>query len=183
VCSFAYRRLQIYVSRFRDQIPVMQFQCPCRMFRASPGSRCSKNNVQKLVGIRRFREQVQKFAGIRRFRDQIPVDSNVHACRMFRESSRVQKVPEPSSGVCRNQEVQEHVPLVPMTMQDVQGKYKVPMFHELCSEVCGNREVQGTDSIGSSDNAGCSVEVQGPNFHEPSSGVCGNQEVQGTRFD
>jgi hypothetical protein len=82
--------------RFRDQIPVMQFQCPCRMFRGSPGYQCSMNFVQKFVGTGRSREQV---------------------------------------------------PLVPAIMKNVQGKSRVPMFREPCSEVCGNQEVQGTGSI------------------------------------
>jgi hypothetical protein len=38
----------------------------------------------------------------------------------------------------------EQVPLVPMSVQDVQGKSRVQMFHELCSEVCRNQGVQGT---------------------------------------
>jgi hypothetical protein len=52
-------------------------------------------------------------------------------------------------GGSRAKEVQgpdsRHAVAVPMSMQDVQGKSRVPVFHELCSS--GNREVQGTRSV------------------------------------
>jgi hypothetical protein len=63
-------------------------------------------------------------------------------------------------GIRRSREL---VPLFPVIMQDVQGRSRVPIFHELCSEVCRNQEVQGTGSIGFSNNAGCSSASPGPN--------------------
>jgi hypothetical protein len=46
-----------------------------------------------------------------------------------------------------------------MSIQDVQGKSRVPMFHE--PEVCGNQEVHGTSFISSNAHAGYSMKVPG----------------------
>jgi hypothetical protein len=104
--------------RSREQVP-LDSNVHVGMFRGSsrsPGSIRSKN-------------QVQEFAGIRRFREQVPLGSNDNAgC-----SGEVQGPDVPRIMFRSLQESEgsgTRFQVVPMSIQDVQGMSRIPMFQE-----------------------------------------------------